>query len=142
MQIRLLTLEDLDLLLAVEPGLFDRPVDPVQARAFLGDPRHYLVAAVEEGRLLSFVTGTVLLHPDKPPSLLVNELGTREGYQRQGLGRAVMEKLFDHARAQGCQGIWLGTELDNLPARALYRALGGLEQDFTGYAWDGAFDAN
>ena len=30
---------DLDLLLSVRDGLFDNPVDPVQAAAFLADPR-------------------------------------------------------------------------------------------------------
>lgn len=140
MEIRVLATGDLDLLLAAEPGLFDQPVDPAQARAFLRDPLHHLVAAVEGGRILAFASGTVLLHPDKPPRLFVNELGTREEYQRRGLATAVMQRLFDHARAQGCRGIWLGTEPDNLPARALYRALGGQERDFVGYAWDGAFD--
>ncbi len=140
MEIRVLDMDDLDLLLKVEPGLFDRPVDADQSRAFLREPRHYLVAAVEGGRILAFASGTVLLHPDKPPSLFVNEVGTREEHQRRGLATAVMRRLFDHARAQGCKGIWLGTEPGNLPARAFYRALGGQEQDFTGYAWDGAFD--
>jgi ribosomal protein S18 acetylase RimI-like enzyme len=142
MDIRVLGIDDLDLLLAVEPGLFDAPVDPVQARTFLRDPLHFLVAAVEGGRILAFASGTVLLHPDKQPSLFVNEVGTREEHQRRGLATAVMQGLFDHARKLGCRGIWLGTEPDNLPARALYRALGGQEQAFTGYAWDGAFDAD
>jgi ribosomal protein S18 acetylase RimI-like enzyme len=139
-EIRVLGIDDLGLLLAVEPGLFDRPVDPAQARAFLRDARHVLVAAIDGGRMLAFASATVLLHPDKPPALFVNEVGTREEHQRRGLGRAVMATLFAHARARGFQGIWLGTEPDNLPARAFYRALGGQEQEFVGYAWDGAFD--
>ncbi len=140
MEIRVLAPDDLALLLAVEPGLFDHPVDPDQSRAFLRDPGHYLVVAVEGGRILAFASGTVLLHPDKPPSLFVNEVGSRDEYQRRGLATAVMRRPFDHARAQGCMGIWLGAEPGNAPARGLYRALGGQEQDFTGYAWDGAFD--
>ncbi len=140
MDIRVLGIDDLDLLLAVEPGLFDAPVDPVQARAFLRDPRHHLVAAIEGGRMLAFASGTVLLHPDKSPSLFVNEVGTREEHQRRGLATAVMQRLFDHARGLGCRGIWLATEPDNQEARALYRKLGGQAQDLVGYAWDGAFD--
>ena len=60
---------------------------------------------------------------------------------RQGIGTAVTEKLFEIARARGCQGIWLGTEVDNAPALALYRKLGGDEMTGVYFGWDGAFDA-
>ncbi len=83
-------------------------------------------------------TGTVLLHPDKPPAMFVNEVGVREEWQKQGIGRAVMERLIDVARARGCQGIWLGTEPDNEPALALYRSMGGDEVMFVGFGWDDA----
>lgn len=140
MQVRVLTPQDIDLLCAVEPGLFDHPVDPAQARAFLDSPLHHLVAALDGGRMLAFASGTVLLHPDKPPALFVNEVGTRATHQRRGLARACLNALLNHARARGCQGAWLGTEPDNAPARALYRSLGGDELPFIGYGWEGAFD--
>ncbi len=89
---------------------------------------------------MAFASATMLLHPDKPPALFVNELGTREPYQRRGLGRAVLMALIERARTEGCKGIWLGTEMDNAPARALYQALGGQEMVFAGYGWDDAFE--
>ena len=99
-----------------------------------------MAAAIAGGDLVSFASGTVLLHPDKPPGVFVNEVGTRESHRRRGLARAVTEALFAHVRAMGCNGIWLGTEPDNAPALALYRALGGAEQVIAGFGWDGAFD--
>jgi ribosomal protein S18 acetylase RimI-like enzyme len=130
---------DLDLLLGVGEGLFDNPVDPAQARAFLDDPLHEIVLAFDGAVAVGFASGTVLYHPDKPPSMFVNEVGVREGWQRRGIGKAVSAALFGIARARGCEGIWLGTEPDNDPARALYRSLGGEEYTFVGYGWDGAF---
>jgi aminoglycoside 6'-N-acetyltransferase I len=140
MEIRVLGPADLDLLCAAEDGLFDNPVRPDEARAFLASPLHEIVVALAGRRILAFASGTVLLHPDKAPGLFVNEVGTRDGHQRRGLATAVCRALFARARARGCEGIWLGTEPDNAPALALYRTLGGTECPFVGFGWDGAFE--
>lgn len=140
MQLRVLGAQDIALLRNVTPGVFDHPVRPDQALAFLQDPGHVMVAAVENGDILSFASGTVLLHPDKAPGFFINEVGTRKSHRRQGLARAVTEALIAHARDRGCDGIWLGTEPDNVVALALYRSLKGEEQVFVGFGWDGAFD--
>jgi aminoglycoside 6'-N-acetyltransferase I len=137
---RRLTRADLDLLISTPEGLFDNPVDGERAKDFLESRLHHLFMILQDGVGVSFASGTVLLHPDKDPSLFINEVGTRDSHQRQGLATQVTQALIDHARATGCDGIWLGTEPDNTAARALYRRLGGTEKTFTGYAWDGAFD--
>ena len=36
----------------------------------------------------------------------------------------------------GCEGIWLGTEADNLAALALYRSLGADEVAGVYFGWD------
>lgn len=133
--------DDLDLLLAVRDGLFDHPLRPDQARAFLADAGHEIVLAFAGDEAVGLASGTVLLHPDKAPALLVNEVGVRERWRRRGIGRAVTERLIGIARARGCDaGIWLGTEPDNAAAMALYRAMGSDEEPLVGFAWDGAFD--
>ena len=137
---RRLTLHDLDALVQTPEGLFDGPVDLHQAQAFLASPLHHLFMIFKDGHAMSFASGSVLLHPDKKPCLFINEVGTRDSHQRRGLATLVTQAPIDHARATGCNGIWLGTEPDNTAARALYRRLGAKEQTFTGYAWDGAFD--
>lgn len=132
--------DDLALLLAVREGLFDNAIDPLQARAFLNDPGHLIVLALSGDEAVGMATGTVLLHPDKPPALFVNEIGVREDWQRRGIGREMTGRLFDAARARGCRGIWLGTEPENVPALALYRSMNGDERTFVGFSWEGAFD--
>lgn len=131
---------DLPLLMAVPEGLFDNPICPVQAAAFLADPRHALVLAFDGNLAVGMASGTVLLHPDKPPAMFVNEVGVRDSHLRRGIGGAVTEELFTIARARGCEGIWLGTEADNTPALALYRKLGGDELPGVYFGWDGALD--
>ncbi len=130
--------DDLSLLVSVREGLFDNAVDPVQAAAFLADPLHEIMLALVGDGAVGMATGTVLLHPDKPPAMFVNEVGVREDWRRRGIGRAVTERLIAVARARGCKGIWLGTEPDNDAALALYRGLGGDEEPFVGFGWDDA----
>ena len=128
----------LDVLLSVPEGLFDNPIDPAQARAFLDDPLHELVLAFDGDLAVGLASGTVLLHPDKPPAMFINEVGVRDSHLRRGIGTSVTQKLIDIARARGCKGVWLGTESDNTAALALYRKLGGDEVQGVYFGWDDA----
>ncbi len=135
--------DDLDVLLAVADGLFDNPIRPDQAAAFLNDPLHEIVLAFDGGAPVAMATGLVMMHPDKPPAFFINEVGVREARQRRGIGKRMTAKLIAIARARGCEGIWLATEKDNVPARALYHALGARETgDIVVYDWDGAMNGS
>lgn len=132
--------DDLALLLATRDGLFDNAVDSDQAARFLADPGHEMVLAIAGGQPVGMASGTVVLHPDKIPSLFVNEVGVRDEWQRQGIATALLTRLFDIARARGCKGIWVATEPENVAARGLYKALKAEELPVICYGWDGAFD--
>lgn len=131
--------DDLRPLMSVRPGLFDNPLDREQARAFLNDPKNWLVLAYDGSKAVGMASATILLHPDKQPALFVNEVGVRDSHQRRGIGKLVSQALIDRARAEGVKGVWLGTETDNVAARALYRSLGGEEVLGVFYGWDEAF---
>ena len=139
--LRLMGPDDLDDLIAVGEGLFDHPIRPDQARAYLDAPSHLLVLAFAGDMAVGMASGQILLHPDKPPAFFVAEVGTREAWQRQGGAAAMCTRLLDEARALGCEGIWVATEAENAAARALYRALDARETaDIVVYDWDGAMD--
>lgn len=137
-RIRTLGAQDIDPLLAVPVGLFDEDIMPDQSLAFLTGSLHILLLAFDGDLAVGMPTATVLLHPDKPPALFVNELGTRESHMRRGIATDLMQRMIDLGRARGCQGIWLGTEPDNAAALGLYRKLGGDEEIFIGFGWDEA----
>lgn len=139
MEFHRLTAETAPMLATSE--VFDSAVDPAQLAAFVDSPLHHMVFACEDGNVTGFASGSVLLHPDKQPTLFVNEVGVAKAFRQRGLATELCQRLFDSARAVGCRGIWLATEADNDAARALYRRLGAREtDDIVVYDWDGAMD--
>jgi ribosomal protein S18 acetylase RimI-like enzyme len=138
-QARLLDASDIGMIL--ESEAFDYPPTRARTEAYFAARNHLIVGAILARKLIGFASGTMLFHPDKPPALFINEVAVDEQRQRQGIGRRLCVLLMEEARARGCEGIWLATEADNVPACALYRAVGGRETgDIVVYDWDGAMD--
>ena len=129
--------DDLDMLVAVEEGLFDNRVRRDQAAAFFNDPLHEMFVAMDGDAVVGMASGQVMYHPDKSPAFFIAEVGVRDAYQRRGIARRLCEALKDHATVLGCEGVWVATEGDNAPARALYQKLGARETpQIVVYDWD------
>lgn len=123
--LRLLGPNDRDVLNHVAPGVFDEPVEPRWADAFLADPRHHLVVALDGGTVVGMVSALGYVHPDKAPQLWINEVGVAATHRRQGVGLRMLRAMLAHGRALGCTEAWVATEHDNVAARALYERAGG-----------------
>lgn len=121
--------EDHDILLRVEEGLFDGPLDPGQVYAFLAQGTHEMVLAMAAGRAVGMASGVVMLHPDKPPHFFINEVSVLDAFRRRGVGTALVQRLREIAEGRGCAEVWVATEGDNAPARGLYRAVRGRETE-------------
>jgi ribosomal protein S18 acetylase RimI-like enzyme len=134
--VRVLGPHDATLLERVADDVFDDPIDPKLAAEFLGDPRHHLAVAIDEGVVVGMASGVHYVHPDKPAELWVNEVGVAPGYQRRGIGRRLMLALFQRAKELGCAEAWVGTETANLAARGLYAAVGGNESTMIMVSFD------
>ena len=126
-EIRILRAGDEHVLANVAEGVFDHPVRAELLTEFLSDARHHLAVAVEEQLVVGFASCVHYVHPDKLPELWVNEVGVAPTHQRRGLGRRMLQALFDEARARGCVLAWVLTDRDNAPAMSLYASLGGIE---------------
>jgi len=122
-----LTPETADCLARIAPGVFDGPVEDRFLAAFLASEAHEMIVALAGDLVVGMISGVVYLHPDKPPQLWINEVGTAEAWRRRGIARALVQAMLTLARLRGCAAAWLGTEADNLPARALYRRTGARE---------------
>lgn len=126
-EIRLLHRDEAALLANVAAEVFDHDVQAELAAAFLADPRHHIVVALDDGRVIGFVSAVDYVHPDKPPELWVNEVGVAAGYRGAGIAKRMLGEMLNAGRVLGCRQAWVLTERSNGPAMGLYRAAGGTE---------------
>jgi aminoglycoside 6'-N-acetyltransferase I len=136
--IRLLGPGDRHVLENVAQDVFDRPIDARWTREFLNDDRHHLVVALDSDVVVGFASAVHYVHPDRGPDLWINEVGVARTHQGRGIGRQVLAAILARGRALGCSEAWVGTEETNAPARKLYRASGGVEDEdrFITYTFD------
>jgi aminoglycoside 6'-N-acetyltransferase I len=117
----------------IAPDVFDEPVDAARLTAYLATAGHLMVLALEGDVVVGQCAGVVHRHPDKPTELYVDEVGTASTHRRQGIARAMLGELFRWGRELGCEEAWLGTELDNDAANALYRGHRPVEDEAIQY---------
>lgn len=123
------TLDDLPALVAVGDQLFDYEVKPDRAREFIADPRHHLILGLDGDDVVAMASALDYVHPDKDTALFINEVSVLESHHNHGIGRRIVRAMIDHGKNIGCTDIWVATETSNAPARACYRAAGGIEDE-------------
>jgi len=120
-EIRTLVPGDETLFERIAEGVFDYPVDRAILAGYLATPGHHLVVALCGGEIVGQVAAVVHRHPDRRQvELYIDEVGVAPAFQRRGIARRMLEEMFALGRSLGCMEAWLGTEPDNIPARALY----------------------
>ena len=121
-------------------AMFDEDVawDDAQGRRFLADPDALLLVARWDGVPCGFLTAYRLQRFDRRRAeVVLYEIGVEEPFQRRGAGRALVEEAKRWATEVGADELWVMTEEDNAPARALYAAAGGAEESgFTMFDYD------
>ena len=126
--VRILNSGDAYVLDNVASGVFDNDVDQELTVEFLTDARHHLAIALDGDVVVGIASAVHYIHPDKEPELWINEVGITSTHRRQGIGKKLINALFDHGRELGCGTAWVLTERDNEVARRLYGAMGGTEK--------------
>jgi aminoglycoside 6'-N-acetyltransferase I len=117
----------------IAPEVFDEPVHPERLAAYLLEPGHLLLLAVEDDCVVGQCAAVIHRHPDKPTELYIDEVGTASTHRRQGIALRLVEAMFEWGRELGCTEAWLGTELDNDAAIALYRRFRPIEDEAIQY---------
>jgi ribosomal protein S18 acetylase RimI-like enzyme len=111
-------------------AMFDEGVswDPELGPRFLAHPDTLLLVARWDGEACGFLTAYRLQRFDRlRAEVLLYEIAVQEPFQRRGAGRALVEEAKRWAAEMGAAELWVMTEDDNAPARALYAATGGRE---------------
>ena len=122
MEIRRLEPGDDALVMQVADNVFDEPVRPDRLAAYLSQSGHFMVVAIVEGVVVGQCAAVIHRHPDKVTELYIDEVGVSPAFQRQGIARRMLDAMFEIGRENGCEEAWVGTEPDNVAARALYES--------------------
>jgi ribosomal protein S18 acetylase RimI-like enzyme len=116
--------------------------DTDSLRAYLERQDTILIACHEQtdagSVLMGIASSRLELKPyDKERWLYVDEVDVCVDQRKKGAGKLIMKTLIKIAEDRGCLEVWLGTEVDNDAANALYRSLGPDDESrFVGYAFE------
>lgn len=127
MTIHLVTQDTISLLDDVDDDVFDLPVSPDLLYEYLSNVSNALIVATIDGQVVGMVTGIAYVHPDKPKSLFINEIGVSARFQRRGIGTQLLYAMLDWGRNHGCIAAWVAATIDDRTARSFYNATGGTE---------------
>ncbi|MER8408047.1 GNAT family N-acetyltransferase [Mesorhizobium sp. M0185] len=122
LEIRRLFPDDDALVMRVAGEVFDEPVRPDRLSAYLAEPCHFMVVALADGIVVGQCAAVIHRHPDKVSELYIDEVGVAPAFQRQGIATRMLGAMFALGREHGCEEAWVGTEPDNVAARALYES--------------------
>jgi ribosomal protein S18 acetylase RimI-like enzyme len=89
------------------------------------DARSWVYVAVDEDRVVG--VGVVHVMPvleRDDPTARITAMVVDEGARRGGVGRALLDRLEETARAEGCAKIYLTTRYEREDAVAFYRRMG------------------
>ncbi|MDX1966512.1 MAG: GNAT family N-acetyltransferase [Planctomycetaceae bacterium] len=128
-EIHVVTAAAASLLDQLDDDVFDQDVQPDLLREFLASPSHVLVVAVWSTQVVGMATGVVHVHPDKPRSLFINEVGVSRRFHRRGIGRGLIAAILDWGRTRGCVEAWVAAEAGDIAAQSFYEATGGIAED-------------
>jgi ribosomal protein S18 acetylase RimI-like enzyme len=120
----------------IADDVFDHAIDPDTLAEYLATPCHHFVVAVAGGEVVGQVAAVVHKHPDeRPVELYIDEVAVAPAFRRQGLAWRMLDEMFALGRELGCREAWVGTEVDNAPARAFYESRDAPPEQFVMYVF-------
>jgi ribosomal protein S18 acetylase RimI-like enzyme len=113
---------------AIEPR--EARLRQIREALFTDHPSAYAMLAWDGDNLVGFAAYSFLWPAvGLTRSLFLKELYVAEAARRTGVGRQLMQTLFEIAVKQECSRVEWQTETDNVDARAFYAGLGAPEHE-------------
>jgi len=123
---RKLGLSDLPMVLNMETDFRAGFICEENARLFLSDPMNWIFACIQDGRIIGFAYGYELNRLNDAGNMLyIHEVSVLPEFQRQGVGRGILNGIKSLCKLSGICKFFLHTANSNLAACALYESCGG-----------------
>jgi GNAT superfamily N-acetyltransferase len=128
MEVRLLAPGDEALLARVAELFNEIALCEADAARLLADPTFVMVAALDDTReITGRIYGHVLRRLDQT-DLFLYEVDVADRYHRQGVGRAMLDRLKELCRERRYGEMFVLTETSNEAGNGLYSAAGGVTE--------------
>lgn len=113
------------------------PPPQTELNAWLVNPNHHVWLALDQETIVGGLTAyTLPCYQQSGQELFIYEVGVDDGYQRQGIGKALVNACIAYAKAASYLSVYVATEPGNLRARKLYAAAGGTEEVVSWWVWE------
>ena len=90
------------------------------------DENYLIVAAQPDATPVGFLIAYRVPRVDRDQNMIyLYEIAVRPDCRRQGIGSQMIDLLKHESSSDNIMEIWVGTELENTPARRLYESTGG-----------------
>ena len=123
---RKLSISDLSLVLNMEKDFRSNFICQENARQFLLNPMNWIFASIEDNRIIGFAYGYELNRLNNIGNMLyIHEVGVLPEYQRQGIGKQILNSIKVLCKLSGICRFFLFTEKSNIASCALYNSVGG-----------------
>lgn len=108
-----------------------------QLMDFLNNAKNYAYIALDEEIIAGFAFGYILDTFYSEPMFYMHSIDVSDPYKRKGLGKSIMNKIFEDCKVQGIRKCFLITNKSNISAVNLYQSIGGklLNNDDIVYEW-------
>lgn len=127
-QLRRATAADVPAIMTIETAMFLNDAWSTDAMARdVSDPNCYYLVAFSPDAPQQIDAYAGLLAPRGASEADIQTIAVSEPAQGKGLGRVLMLRLIDEARARGAREVFLEVRADNPGARHLYESLGFVE---------------
>jgi ribosomal protein S18 acetylase RimI-like enzyme len=123
---RKLNISDLSMVMNTENDFRSNFICQENARQFLLNPMNWIFACIEDNRIIGFAYGYELNRlSDIGNMLYIHEVGVLPDFQRQGIGKQMLNGIKRLCKLSGICRFFLITEKSNTAACALYESAGG-----------------
>lgn len=95
--------------------------------SMLGNTSCVILGAVVEGRIVGGLVAFEMTPLHGTKELYIYDIAVHPEFQKQGVGRKLMEAIQEEARTRGVGTVFVEAESEDDGAVAFYRALGGEE---------------
>jgi len=109
----------------IAEDVFDEAVDSEKIAAYLAEFGHHLIVAIHDGVIVGQAAAVVHRHPDKPTELYIDEVGVAAAFQRRGIASRLLDAMFAHGKAIGCEEAWSAASRITLRPAASTNSGGG-----------------